>query len=52
MEDQPYTNSFEEVHRKIKAFKDRMSAANQNDLAFRASRADQENKEILDHEQT
>jgi len=52
VEDQPYTNSFEEVHRKIKAFKDRMSAANKNDLALRASRADQEAKEILDHERT
>ena len=52
MEDQPNTNSFEEVHRKIKAFKDRMSTANKNDLALRASRADQEKKEILDHERT
>jgi hypothetical protein len=52
VENQPNTNLFEEVHRKIKAFKDRMSEANENDLALRARGADQETKEILDHEQT
>ncbi len=52
MDDEPYTNSFEDVHRKIKAFKDRMSAANQNDLALRASKADQEAKEIVDNKRT
>ena len=49
VEDQPHTNSFEDVYRKIKAFKDRMNAANRNDLALRAGRTDHENKELLDH---
>jgi len=48
--DQEYTNPFVDVHRKVKAFKDRVREANQNDAELRESRSLQEAKEILDKE--
>jgi hypothetical protein len=50
VEDQPQTNSFADVHKKIKAFKDRIAAANNDDRELRESRAMQEAKEILGRE--
>ncbi len=50
MEDQQYTNPFEDVHRKAKAFKDRAREANKNDAELRESRLVQEAKKILDKE--
>jgi hypothetical protein len=50
VEDQEYTNPFVDVHRKAKAFKDRIRAANKNDAELRESRSVQEAKEILSKE--
>ena len=50
MEDQEYTNPFVDVHRKVKAFKDRAREANKSDAELRESRSVQEAKEILDKE--
>jgi hypothetical protein len=50
VEDQEYTNPFVDVHRKAKAFKDRVRAANKNDAELRESRSVQEAKEILGKE--
>ena len=50
MEDQEYRNPFVDVHRKAKAFKDRVREANKNDAELRESRLVQEAKEILDKE--
>ena len=50
MEDQEYTNPFVEVHRKARAFKDRVSEANKNDAELRKGRAIQEANEILNRE--
>jgi hypothetical protein len=50
VEDQEYTNPFEDVHRKAKAFKDRAREANKNDAELRESRLVQEAKEILGKE--
>jgi hypothetical protein len=50
VEDQEYTNPFEDVHRKAKAFKDRAREANKNDEELRKSKLVQEAKEILDKE--
>ncbi len=50
MEDQKYTNPFEDVHRKAKAFKDRARKANKNDAELREKRLVQEAKEILGKE--
>jgi hypothetical protein len=50
VEDQKYTNPFEDVHRKAKAFKDRAREANKNDAELRKSKLVQEAKEILDEE--
>ena len=50
MEDQEYTNPFVNVHRKVKAFKDRVREANKNDAELRESRSVQEAKKILDKE--
>jgi hypothetical protein len=47
VEDQQYTNPFEDVHRKAKAFKDRAREANKNDAELRESRLVQEAKEIF-----
>ena len=40
MEDQEYTNRFVEVHKKAKAFKDRISEANNNDAEVRKNQSD------------
>ena len=50
MEDQKYTNPFEDVHTKVKAFNARAREANKNDAELRESRLVQEAKEILDKE--
>jgi hypothetical protein len=50
LQDQQYTNPFEDVHRKSKAFKDRAREANKNDEELRKSKLVQEAKEILDKE--
>jgi hypothetical protein len=50
VEDQEYTNPFEDVHRKAKAFKDRAREADKNDAELRESRLVQEAKEILGKE--
>ena len=50
VEDQQYTNPFEDVHRKAKAFKDRAREANKNDEELRKSKLVQEAREILDKE--
>jgi hypothetical protein len=50
VEDQEYTNPFEDVHRKAKAFKDRARESNKNDAELRESRLVQEAKEILGKE--
>jgi hypothetical protein len=50
LEDQKYTNPFEDVHRKAKAFKDRACEANKNDADLRESRLLKETKEITDKE--
>jgi hypothetical protein len=50
VEDQEYTNPFEDVHRRAKAFKDRAREANKNDAERRESRLVQEAKEILGKE--
>jgi hypothetical protein len=50
VDDQAYTNPFEDVHRKAKAFKDRAREADKNDADLRESRLRQEAKEIVDKE--
>ena len=45
--DQPYTNRFEDVHKKVKAFKDRALEAKNGDAELRETRLAQEAKEIL-----
>lgn len=45
--DQEYTNPFEEVHRKAKAFKDHVRESSKND-AERRERLAEKDKEILD----
>lgn len=52
MENQQYTNPFEDVHRKAKAFKERAREANKNDADLRNSKLVQEAKEIFDKEPT
>jgi hypothetical protein len=47
VEDQKYTNPFEDVHRKVQALKDRAREANKNDAELRESRLTQEAKEAL-----
>ena len=42
MEDQEYMNAFVEVHKKVKAFKDRLSEANNCDAEVRKARANQD----------
>jgi hypothetical protein len=50
VEDQEYRNPFAEVHRKAKAFKDRVREVNKNDAELRESGSVPEAKEILDKE--
>jgi hypothetical protein len=52
VEDQQYTNPFEDVHKKAKAFKDRAREANKNDAELRKSKLVQDAKDILDKEPT
>jgi hypothetical protein len=47
VEDQKYINPFEDVHNKVKAFKDRLREANQNDADLRESRLVRNAEEIL-----
>ena len=44
MADQPHTNVFADVHKKIKIFKDRVAAASRDDAEVRESRLVQEVK--------
>ena len=46
VDDQPYTNSFADVHKKIKAFKDRIAAANRDDRELRESKAVEESQRL------
>ena len=48
MEDQPNTNSFAEVHKKIKVFKDRIAAANRDDRELRESKEAEESQQLRD----
>jgi hypothetical protein len=50
VEDREYTNPFIDVHKRVKAFKDRAREANKNDAELRESRSVREAKEILDKE--
>jgi hypothetical protein len=50
VENQPYTNPFVDVHRKVKAFKDRAREANKYDAELRESRLVQEAKQFIDKE--
>ena len=50
MEDEAYTNRFVEVHRKTKAFKDRLSEANNNDAEVRKTRVIQDANEVFKKE--
>jgi hypothetical protein len=45
--DQEYTNRFADVHKKVKAFKDRVREINKIDAELRASRSVQEEEEML-----
>jgi hypothetical protein len=46
VEDQPYTNSFADVHKKIKVFKDRIAAANRDDRELRESKVAEESQRL------
>lgn len=46
MVDREYTNVFVDVHKKIKAFKDRLREANKGDAALREDRLVRETKEM------
>lgn len=46
MVDQEYINPFVHVHSKVKAFKDRLSAANKSHADLRQDRLVQESKEM------
>jgi len=46
VDDQPYTNSFADVHKKIKAIKDRIAAANKDDRKLRESKAVEESQRL------
>jgi len=50
VEDQEYTNPFVEVHKKAKAFKDRISEANNNDAEVRKTRAIQDANDVFKKE--
>ena len=50
--DQPHTNSFADVHKKIKVFKDRIAEASRDDAEVRESKLLQEAADILDHDAT
>jgi hypothetical protein len=46
VKDQGYTNVFEDVHKKIKAFKDRLLEANKSNAELRENRVAQEAREM------
>jgi hypothetical protein len=46
VEDQPYTNSFADVHNKIKALKERSAAANRIDRELRESKVAEESQRL------
>jgi hypothetical protein len=46
VEDQPYSNPFVDVHKKIKDFKDRIAAANKDDRELRESKAVEESQRL------
>ncbi len=50
VENQEYLNPFEDVHNKVRAFKDRARKANKHDAELRESRSAREAKELLDKE--
>jgi hypothetical protein len=50
VKDQPQTNSFADVHKKIKAFKDRIREVNEKEAELRESILVREAKEVLDRE--
>jgi hypothetical protein len=50
MEDPEYTNRFVEVHKKAKAFKDRISEASNNDAEIRKTRAIQDATDVFKKE--
>jgi hypothetical protein len=50
VEDQPHTNTFVDVHNKIRAFKDRLREANKGRADLREDRLVRETKAILDKE--
>ncbi len=47
MKDQQYTNPFVDIHKRVKAFKDRVREANKNDAELRESRLVRDAEEIL-----
>lgn len=50
LKDDSYTNRFEDVHKKVKAFKDRAREASNGDAELRENRLAQEAKDLLAHE--
>ena len=50
MDDQQYTNRFEEVHSKVKVLNDQARGANERDAELRESRLKQEFKGVVDRE--
>jgi hypothetical protein len=50
VEDQQHTNTFVDVHNKIRAFKDRLRGANKGRAELRDDRLVQEAKPIFDKE--
>ena len=48
--DQEYVNAFADVHKKVKAAKDRLRETNKNDAELRESRSVREAKEMLSNE--
>ena len=47
MADQEYINRFEEVHRKAKAFKDRIDEINKKDAELREERLAQQTRRMI-----
>ena len=52
VEDQPHTNSFADVHKKIKVLKERTAEASRDDRQARESKLVQEAADSLDHDAT
>jgi hypothetical protein len=47
LKDESYTNRFEDVHKKVKAFKDRAREASHDDAELRENRLAREATELL-----